>query len=171
MYRGRRPMGMGFFFAMGHSSVVVFPALLIFGGAGQSAKVPSRTSPGLGDSCRSSSPLLPASGRAGLNTSVLRSLVTLWGEARAGNLDYALVDQKLIARLHSSKGRFMISSSWHSYPVNDGKNRREVPTLCNAAKDGPNGEQPGRLPEGPRAWSPRAQRSRPLEPCPVSIGK
>jgi hypothetical protein len=63
MYRGRRPMGMGFSFAMGHSSVVVFPALLIFGGAGQSAKVPSRTSPGLGDSCRSCSPLLPASGR------------------------------------------------------------------------------------------------------------
>jgi high-affinity nickel permease len=73
---------------------------------------------------------------AGLNASVLRSLVTLWGEARAGNLDYALVGQKLasrglIARLHSSKGRFMISSSWHSYPVNDGKNRREVPTVWN----------------------------------------
>jgi high-affinity nickel-transport protein len=99
MYRGRRHMGMGFFFAMGHSSVVVFPALLIFGGAGQSAKVPSRTSPGLGDSCRSSSPLLPASGRAGLNASVLGSLVTLWGEARAGNLGYALVDQKLASRV------------------------------------------------------------------------
>jgi high-affinity nickel-transport protein len=33
IYRGRRPVGIGFFFAMGHSSVVVILALLIWRGA------------------------------------------------------------------------------------------------------------------------------------------
>jgi high-affinity nickel-transport protein len=57
-----------------------------------------------------------------LNCSVLKGLWTLWREAKEGRHDAVRMEQKLasrglVSRLLGSRGRSMITSSWHLYPV------------------------------------------------------
>lgn len=122
IYRGRRPLGVGFFFAMGHSSVVVLLALLIFWGAGVVGDTSFADFTEAGGTLAAGVALFFLLLVAVLNSSVLRGLVTLWRETRSGHVDLSRVDQELasrgfIARLLGSKARSLISSSWHLYPV------------------------------------------------------
>lgn len=122
IYRGRRPVGVGFFFAMGHSSVVVILALLIWWGAGSiddGALAEFRDTGGTVAAVVALAFLILV---ALLNGSVLRGLWRLWAGTKTGTPDLSLLDKELaarglIARLLGSRARSLITSSWHLYPV------------------------------------------------------
>jgi nickel/cobalt transporter (NiCoT) family protein len=120
--RGRRPVGVGFFFAMGHSTVVVVLALAIAGAAG-------RVSQSQVDAVRSTGATVAVVVAmtfllvvAGLNGSVLRTLVGLWrrlqgGEDTSLEVERALLARGVLARVAGGRARNLIRSSWHMYPV------------------------------------------------------
>jgi high-affinity nickel-transport protein len=118
MQRGRRPVGVGFFFAMGHSSVVLVLSLLV---AFASASV----SDGLRERLGTVAVLVAMSFLllvAYLNAIVLQGIVRLWRGLRHGRLDEAelersLLDRGLVNRLLGGRLRGLIRSSWHMYPV------------------------------------------------------
>ncbi|HLL64887.1 MAG TPA: HoxN/HupN/NixA family nickel/cobalt transporter [Micromonosporaceae bacterium] len=122
LQRGRRPVGVGFFFAMGHSTVVLVLAMVVALAAGTA-------SAGQLDGFRSVGGVISAVVAtvflllvAGLNAVVLRGLVDLWRRMARGELDHArldalLLDRGLMNRLLGRRLRGMIRSSWHMYPV------------------------------------------------------
>jgi nickel/cobalt transporter (NiCoT) family protein len=122
MQRGRRPVGLGFFFAMGHSSVVVALALVVAlaAGAATEGRVDAvREVGGVVSKVVAMSFLALV---AGLNALVLRGIVGLWRALRAGRLDereleLALLDRGLLNRLLGGRARTLIRSSWHMYPL------------------------------------------------------
>lgn len=122
MYRGRRPVGVGFFFAMGHSSVVVILALLIWWGAGAIDEGTLARFTDAGGTVAAAVAFFFLVLVAVLNGSVLRGLRALWRESKQGIHDGKRIDQQLasrglVSRLLGSRGRSMITSSWHLYPV------------------------------------------------------
>ena len=118
LLRGRRPVGVGFFFAMGHSTVVLALALLV-------AYAAATVSDGMRESMSTVAVLVAMSFLllvAYLNAVVLRNIVGLWKGLRAGHLDEAalernLLDRGLLNRLMGGRFRQLIRSSWHMYPV------------------------------------------------------
>jgi nickel/cobalt transporter (NiCoT) family protein len=122
IYRGRRPVGVGFFFAMGHSSVVVIMALLIWWGAAAIDEGTLARFTDAGGTIAAVVALVFLVVVAVLNGSVLRGLWSLWSEAKNGTSDMSRIDQELsgrgmVSRLLGSRGRSLITSSWHLYPV------------------------------------------------------
>jgi len=84
LMRGRRPIGVGFFFAMGHSTVVVILALVVAAAAGRITQTQV-------DSLRSAGGTIAVVVAmtfllvvAVLNAVVLRNLVRLWRRLRSG---------------------------------------------------------------------------------------
>ncbi|WP_159803478.1 HoxN/HupN/NixA family nickel/cobalt transporter [Arthrobacter zhaoguopingii] len=119
LVRGRRPVGVGFFFAMGHSSVVVVLALLVWWGAGSISSDRVMEAGGTVAAIVAAVFLLLV---AGLNTSVLRGLLRLWRRARTAGVDRAgledqLANRGLVMRLFGGRARALIRSSWHMYPI------------------------------------------------------
>lgn len=122
MLRGRRPVGVGFFFALGHSGVVLVLALLVALAAGA---VPA------GELVRAQAvggvvALVVATGFlalvAGLNAVVLVGLLKLRRQWQAGSLDeaeldMALLNRGLLYRLLGDRARGLIRSSWHMAPL------------------------------------------------------
>jgi len=120
--RGRRPVGVGFFFAMGHSTVVVVLALIV-------AAVAGGISAGQVDSFRSAGGtvavvvamaflLLVAS----LNAGVLRTLTRLWrrlnnGADTTAQVEQALLSRGFLNRIAGGRVRSLVRHSWHMYPV------------------------------------------------------
>jgi high-affinity nickel-transport protein len=118
LLRGRRPVGVGFFFAMGHSTVVLALALLV-------AYAATSVSDGLRESMGTVA-VLVAMGFlllvAYLNAIVLRNILGLWRGLRAGRLDETvlertLLDRGLLNRLLGGRAKGLIRASWHMYPV------------------------------------------------------
>jgi high-affinity nickel-transport protein len=119
LLRGRRPLGVGFFFAMGHSSVVVVLALLVWWGAGSISSDRVMEAGGTVAAVVAAAFLLLV---AGLNTSVLRGLLGLWRSIRTGGVDRARLEDQLasrgfLMRLLGGRARPLIRSSWHMYPI------------------------------------------------------
>jgi high-affinity nickel-transport protein len=121
MQRGRRPVGVGFFFALGHSTVVLALALVVAtaaGGAG--GRVQSfRHVGGLVSQVVAMMFLLLV---AVLNGLVLAGVLRLWrrvtrGELASHELDLLLVNQGMMNRILGRRARNLIRSSWHMYPV------------------------------------------------------
>lgn len=118
LLRGRRPVGVGFFFAMGHSTVVLALSLLV-------AYAAASVSSGLRESLGAVAVVVAMTFLllvAYLNTMVLRTIVGLWRGLRTGHLDDAalertLLDRGLMNRLLGGRLRGLIRSSWHMYPV------------------------------------------------------
>jgi high-affinity nickel-transport protein len=120
--RGRRPVGVGFFFAMGHSTVVVALALVVALAAGATA------TPGL-DQWRHIGGALSAVVAmsflalvAVLNALVLRGILGCWRALRRGRLDeqqleLQLLNRGLVNRILGDRARALIRSSWHMYPL------------------------------------------------------
>lgn len=122
MLRGHRPVGVGFFFALGHSGVVLLLALLVALAAGA---VPA------GDLAQAQAvggvvALVVATGFlalvAGLNAVVLVGLLRLRRQWQAGSLDeteldIALLNRGLLYRLLGDRARGLIRSSWHMAPL------------------------------------------------------
>lgn len=122
LVRGRRPVGVGFFFAMGHSSVVLLLAVLV---AVAGANLSDTSLTGL-RSVGGTISILVAVGFialvAVLNAVVLTGLVRLWRQYRAGTLrteeiDLQLLNRGLVNRVLGSRARNLIKSSWHMAPL------------------------------------------------------
>ncbi|WP_220213146.1 HoxN/HupN/NixA family nickel/cobalt transporter [Streptomyces shenzhenensis] len=121
MQRGRRPVGVGFFFAMGHSTVVLalaFVVALAAGAAGSGIDT-FRHVGGLVSQLVAMVFLLLV---AVLNLMVLTGIVGLWRRMTQGRLDQSelelhLLNRGLMNRILGRRARGLIRSSWHMYPV------------------------------------------------------
>jgi high-affinity nickel-transport protein len=124
MEDGRRPLSVGFWFSLGHSSVVF--ALVLLLAAGVRALAGQVTSP--------NSTLQHVTGLVGvavsgtfllligvLNLAVLRRILGVWRGMRAGTYDEAELEAHLNSRglLNRVLGRFTraVRKPWHMYPV------------------------------------------------------
>lgn len=122
MLRGRRPVGVGFFFALGHSAVVLLLALLV--GLASSAVTANRLE-GVRHLGATVSVVVATSFLllvAVLNAVVLSGLVRLWRSVRAGALDsraldLQLLNRGLIYRILGARARGLVRSSWHMAPI------------------------------------------------------
>ncbi len=122
LLRGKRPMGVGFFFALGHSSVVLILAIVTALASTQ------LTRSGL-DEIRSIGGVVSVIVAiaflllvAVLNIAVLRGLIGLWRQYRAKKLnkddiDVLLLNRGLMNRIFGHRARTLIRSSWHMAPV------------------------------------------------------
>lgn len=120
--RGRRPVSVGFFFAMGHSSVVVVLALVV------AVAAAGITSSGL-DEWRAVGGMVSTIVAmtflalvAVLNAMVLKGISGMWRELRRGELDekqleLQLLNRGLVNRILAGRARALIRSSWHMYPL------------------------------------------------------
>jgi nickel/cobalt transporter (NiCoT) family protein len=121
MQEGRRPIAVGFFFALGHSSIVLVAATAIVA----SATTLQRRYPGLVEAGGVIGTTVSAAflfAIAGVNAAVLVGLYRLFGTVRHGGAYRAdelasfLARRGLVARvLRRLFG--LISSSWHMYPL------------------------------------------------------
>jgi high-affinity nickel-transport protein len=120
LQRGRRPVSVGFFFAMGHSTVVLVLALVVAAAAGATAGVDAvRQVGGVVSQLVAMSFLLLV---AALNAIVLTGVSQLWrrmtrGELDERELDLQLANRGLVNRILGPRARGLIRSSWHMYPV------------------------------------------------------
>ncbi|MFE2427282.1 HoxN/HupN/NixA family nickel/cobalt transporter [Streptomyces sp. NPDC059373] len=120
MQRGRRPLGVGFFFAMGHSTVVLVIAFIVALAAGAGTGINGfRHIGGLVSQIVAMLFLLLV---AVLNVMVLTGIVTLWRRMTEGRLDQQelerqLVNRGLMNRILGHRTRGLIRSSWHMYPI------------------------------------------------------
>jgi high-affinity nickel-transport protein len=122
VFRGRRPVGVGFFFAMGHSAVVVVLALVVALVAGAAAADET-------DRFREIGGVVSAIVAAGflalvavLNAMVLRGIARAWRDLRRGELDEQqveahLLQRGLINRMLGGRARNLVRSSWHMFPL------------------------------------------------------
>ncbi|ELB86668.1 high-affinity Ni(2+)-transporter [Rhodococcus wratislaviensis IFP 2016] len=122
LVRGRRPVGVGFFFAMGHSAVVLVLAVLV---ALAGANLSDTSLDGI-RSVGGTISILVAIGFialvAALNAVVLTGLTRLWRQYRVGTLraeqiDLQLLNRGLVNRVLGSRARNLIKSSWHMAPL------------------------------------------------------
>jgi len=123
MQRGRRPVGVGFFFALGHSTVVLVLAMIVAAAAGAAAAGDGveefRHVGGLVSQVVAMSFLLLV---AVLNALVLAGVIGLWRRMTRGTLDrneleVLLLNRGLLNRMLGRRARGLIRSSWHMYPV------------------------------------------------------
>jgi high-affinity nickel-transport protein len=121
LQRGRRPVGVGFFFAMGHSTVVLALALLVAlaaGTVGTGIDTFQRIGGVVSQLVALSFLLLVAT----LNALMLAGVITLWRRVTRGQVDEheletQLLNQGLLNRMLGRRARTLIRSSWHMYPV------------------------------------------------------
>src|SRR4051812_12845552 len=116
MHRGRRPVGVGFFFAMGHSTVVLVIALIVAlaAGAAGTGIDAFRQIGGLVSQIVAMLFLLLV---AVLNAMVLTGIVGLWRRMTEGRLDQRqlelhLLNRGLMNRILGKRTRGLIRSSW-----------------------------------------------------------
>lgn len=119
--RGRQPLGVGFFFSLGHSSVVFGMALvLVFAAAVVKQDMPQLRSLGALIGTGISGAFLLLIG--GLNLLVLLDILELWRRARVhrhdqAELDRLLARRGLFARLLGGRLQRLIEDSWEMYPL------------------------------------------------------
>jgi nickel/cobalt transporter (NiCoT) family protein len=121
MQDGQRPVAVGFFFALGHSSIVLVAATAI----AVSATTLQRGYPALADAGGAIGTAVSAAfllAIAAVNTALLVSIYRLFGTVRRGGayradeLDAFLARRGLLARMLRRLFR-LISRSWHMYPL------------------------------------------------------
>jgi high-affinity nickel-transport protein len=122
MQRGRRPVGVGFFFAMGHSSVVVALSLVVAVAAGTASAGSLGALREVGGVVSKLVAMLFLALVAVLNAIVLLGIVRLWRQLRQGRLDereleLQLLNRGLVNRILGRRARTLIRSSWHMYPL------------------------------------------------------
>jgi high-affinity nickel-transport protein len=122
LQRGRRPVGVGFFFAMGHSSVVLVLALVVAVAAGASTGGQVEVFREYGTVVAAAVAMTFLLLVAGLNAVVLVGVVRLWRQLTRGTLDereleLLLLNRGLMNRMLGGRARTLIRSSWHMFPV------------------------------------------------------
>jgi nickel/cobalt transporter (NiCoT) family protein len=121
LQQGKRPLGIGFFFSLGHSTVVFGLATgLAVGASAVKSKLPSFQTWGGYVGAGVSGVFLLAIGV--LNLLVLLDIVRLFREMRRGGLDETRLEERLLDRGLMSRGLLRrlgtrITSSWHMYPL------------------------------------------------------
>jgi nickel/cobalt transporter (NiCoT) family protein len=117
----KRPLGVGFFFSLGHSSVVLaLTASLALGAASVKAHIPSFQHWGGYVGAGVSGTFLWIIGI--LNLLVLLDIVRIFRELRTGSIDeerleQRLLDRGLMSRLFIGRVANRIRESWHMYPL------------------------------------------------------
>jgi high-affinity nickel-transport protein len=121
MQEGKRPIGAGFFFALGHSSVVIVAATAIaLTAGGVQARFPGLIQSGSAFGTAISASFLLAI--AALNAAVLVGVCRLFRQAGRGGdmgqqqLDALLGQRGFLARLFRRLFR-LVARSWHMYPL------------------------------------------------------
>ena len=121
MQRGKKPLGVGFFFSLGHSSVVVALALGVATAADAiRTRMPALERIGGTVGATISGTFLLAI--AVLDCFVLVGILDVWRKAKTGQYDAEHLDDLMgqrgfINRLFGSRWRNVLSSSWQMYPV------------------------------------------------------
>ncbi len=120
--RDRRPVGVGFFFAMGHSSVVVALAVIVAQAAGSAATPQMNHWHQIGGTISTVVAMSFLTLVAVLNGLVLTGIIGLWRSLRRGTLDehqleLLLLNRGLVNRILGGRARTLIRSAWHMYPL------------------------------------------------------
>jgi high-affinity nickel-transport protein len=122
LLRGRRPVGVGFFFAMGHSAVVLILAMVVAFAARSAAAnhLGALRHAGALASTIVAITFLTLVGV--LNAMVLTALARLWRRLSRGDVDQAAIDRELanrglMNRMLGGRLRGLIRSSWHMFAV------------------------------------------------------
>jgi nickel/cobalt transporter (NiCoT) family protein len=124
MAERKRPLSVGFWFSLGHSTVVFALSLLFAAGiralSGQ-VRHPGSTLHTVTDSVGTTVSGFVLYAIAALNLVILVGIVKVWGEARGGSLDEQDLEAKLASRglMNRIFGRFAraITRPWHMYPL------------------------------------------------------
>lgn len=116
---GRKPLGVGFFFSLGHSTVVLVCAMAsVFAAATVKTDLPGLKSLGAVLGTAVSGVFLWVAGI--LNLLILMELLQLWSRRRTEHshmhLDELLAQRGLVRRLFGGRLRF-ITRSWQMYPL------------------------------------------------------
>ncbi len=121
LQQGRRPLGLGFFFSLGHSTIVfLLSVALIVSAAAIKDGLPWLR--GFGGIIGSGVSALFLWLIGVLNLLVLLDILKIWRRARGATHDHAhleelLARRGLINRLLGTRLRRLIARSWHMYPV------------------------------------------------------
>jgi high-affinity nickel-transport protein len=121
MQRGKTPLGTGFFFSLGHSTVVVVLAVaLAFAARSVSGWIPGLQSVGgtVGTTVSGTFLLVIAV----LDFLILRGIVEVWRKAKSGEyrpetLDELMSQRGYLNRFLGNRWRRFLRESWHLYPV------------------------------------------------------
>ena len=122
LQRGRRPVGVGFFFSLGHSSVVLALSLVIAAAAGAATTAGVHASRVYGGAAATAAGMTFLLAVAAANSLVLAGLLRSWRRMTRGQLDrqqleLLLLNRGLLNRILGSRTRSLIRSSWHMFPV------------------------------------------------------
>jgi high-affinity nickel-transport protein len=118
---GKRPLGVGFFFSLGHSSIVFALAVGIAVAAqAVNSRIPAMRDAGATIGLSVSGVFLCLIGV--LNLVVLVDVLRIFGRLRSGELDERRLEQKLLERGLMNRfliGRLLrfVTKSWHMYPL------------------------------------------------------
>ena len=121
MQRGKTRLGVGYFFALGHSTIVVALSVAIaIAAATVSKRIPQLEADGGNIGSVISGTFLFAI--AILDLFILRGLVDVWKKAKTGtyrqeDLDDLMMQRGFINRIMGSRWRRFVSDSWQMYPV------------------------------------------------------
>ena len=121
MQRGRQPLGTGFFFSLGHSSVVLGLALAIaLGAESVQRRVPAleRIGGTVGASISATFLIIIAV----LDFFILLGIIDVWKKTKSGQydreeLEELMMQRGFINRILGSRWRRFVSESWHMFPI------------------------------------------------------
>ena len=121
LQKGKRPLGVGFFFSLGHSTIVLALSVVI----AFAAKAASRFQAGFAGTGGIIGTLVSASFLyliAALNLAVLVGIVKMWRKAKLGQyqpdeLDVLLANRGFLNRIFRGRYNKFINHSWQMYPV------------------------------------------------------
>jgi high-affinity nickel-transport protein len=121
LQKGKRPLGVGFFFSMGHSTIVLSLAIAtIFAATAVKEGLPGLQNRGGIIGASVSGTFLWVIGI--LNLLVLLDILKIWRQAKTGehshgHLEELLAQRGLINRLFGGRLQRVINHSWQMYPV------------------------------------------------------
>lgn len=121
MQTGQRPLGIGFFFSLGHSTIVLGLAVAIaFAASAVTARLPALQAVGSLVGAGVSGVFLWLIGL--LNLLVLLDILKIWRRARTGSHDHPHLDQLmakrgLLWRLFGGRLQNHLNRSWQMYPL------------------------------------------------------
>jgi nickel/cobalt transporter (NiCoT) family protein len=121
MQRGKKPLGVGYFFSLGHSTIVIALSLAL----AVAAQSVQRHLPGLESVGGVLGSLISGTflmAIAVLDYFILRGILDVWRKTKSGEyqqdeLDELMTQRGFINRIMGSRWRRFISDSWQMYPV------------------------------------------------------
>jgi high-affinity nickel-transport protein len=121
LQKGKRPLGVGFFFSLGHSTIVFGLAVAItFAATAIKNELPAMQNAGGLIGASVSGVFLWIIGI--INLFVLLNIIKVWGQAKSGKHDHKHLEELLlqrgfINRLFGGRLKNLINHSWQLYPV------------------------------------------------------